>query len=410
MLGIIVYSVYMYADFSGGIDIVEGVSELFGIQMAQNFRQPYFSVSLSDFWCRWHMSLGAWMRDYVLYPFALLTPLQSFGKWATKRMGRHAGRTLPACIANIVVFLCVGLWHGAEWHYVLWGLYNGIIVALVDLLAPAFAGLARMLHVNRESKSFHVFAVVSNFLVVQAGRYFDCITNIGALGICLHNAIFNFNSVPLATALAARGIQRATILACSVVFDASLLYEKGHDVRSELLAARLPVRAVAYALCFVLVVLAFPYTVTNGGVFDSLGVAGWDCGGDPGPRKGCSEDRMYSTEQRRLAIETYIKFDPSAADTVAEPGCPTRHSLGAWYKDYLEHGEVRPPKRQREPKFAMEMGQAAVDCCLAHGKSLARTIRRMGHPASRERLCDRTGGPAPGKGDAGGCPYSFVKR
>jgi D-alanyl-lipoteichoic acid acyltransferase DltB (MBOAT superfamily) len=87
VLGIVVYSVYMYADFSGGIDIVEGISELFGIQMAQNFRQPYFSVSLSDFWRRWHMSLGAWMRDYLFYPFALLAPLQRFGKWATKAPG-----------------------------------------------------------------------------------------------------------------------------------------------------------------------------------------------------------------------------------------------------------------------------------------------------------------------------------
>ena len=106
---------------------------------------------------------------------------------------------------------------------------------------------------------------------------------------------------------------------------------------------------------------------------------------------------MYTTEQREPAIETYIKFDPSAEDTVAEPGCPTRRSLGAWCKDYLEHGEARPPKRQREPKPALEMGQAAVGCCLAHGKGLARTMRRMGHPASREHLCDRIGGLAPGQ-------------
>ena len=106
---------------------------------------------------------------------------------------------------------------------------------------------------------------------------------------------------------------------------------------------------------------------------------------------------MYSTEQRKLAIETYIKFDLSAADTVAELGYPTRHSLRAWYKDYLEHGEVRPPKRQREPKFTLEMRQAAVDYYLAHGKSLARTMRKMGYPASRERLCDWIDEFAPGQ-------------
>lgn len=97
---------------------------------------------------------------------------------------------------------------------------------------------------------------------------------------------------------------------------------------------------------------------------------------------------MYSTEQRKLTIETYIKFDLSAADTIAELGYPTRHSLRAWYKDYLEHGEVRPPKRQREPKFTLEMRRVAVDYYLAHGRSLARTMRRMGYPAGREYLCD----------------------
>lgn len=73
---------------------------------------------------------------------------------------------------------------------------------------------------------------------------------------------------------------------------------------------------------------------------------------------------------------------------IAELGYPTRHSLRAWYKDHLEHGEVRPPKQQRKPKFTLEMRQAAVDYYLAHGRSLARTMRRMGYPAGREYLCD----------------------
>ena len=107
---------------------------------------------------------------------------------------------------------------------------------------------------------------------------------------------------------------------------------------------------------------------------------------------------MFSTEQRRFAIEAFIRFDHSHADTIAEPGYPTRHSLRAWYKDYLEHGEVRPPKRRREPKFTLEMRQAAVDYYLAHGKSLAGTMRRMGCPASRECLCGWIDELAPGQG------------
>lgn len=111
---------------------------------------------------------------------------------------------------------------------------------------------------------------------------------------------------------------------------------------------------------------------------------------------------MYSTKQRKLAIETYIKFDLSAADTVAELGYPTRHSPRAWHRDYLEHGEVRPPKRHREPWFTLWMRQAAVDYHLAHGKSLAGTMRKMGYPASREHLCDWIDELAPGQGKCRG--------
>ena len=74
--GILMYSAQQYADFSGGIDLVLGIARLFGIQMAPNFRQPYFAVSLGDFWRRWHISLGAWMKDYVFYPFALTKAMQ----------------------------------------------------------------------------------------------------------------------------------------------------------------------------------------------------------------------------------------------------------------------------------------------------------------------------------------------
>ena len=111
---------------------------------------------------------------------------------------------------------------------------------------------------------------------------------------------------------------------------------------------------------------------------------------------------MFSTEQRRIAIEAFIRFDHSHAGTIAEPGYPTRHSLRAWYKDYLEHGEVGPPKRRREPKLAFEMRRAAVDYYLAHGKGLAGTMRGMGCPASRECLCGWIDELAPGQGKYGG--------
>lgn len=106
---------------------------------------------------------------------------------------------------------------------------------------------------------------------------------------------------------------------------------------------------------------------------------------------------MYSLEQRKLAVETLIKFDHSYADTIAEPGYPNRHSLYNWWRDYQEYGEVRPGKPTRQPKFTPEMKQAAVEHYLEHGKSLARTMRALGYPKSREYLASWIDGLAPGQ-------------
>ena len=179
VFAILMYSFQQYADFSGGIDIVTGAAQLFGIELAPNFRQPYFSISLGDFWRRWHISLGAWMRDYVFYPFALLKPVQKLGKKISKQFGKHLGVVLPASIANILVFFLVGIWHGPEVHYILWGLYNGIVIAVSDIGAPLFRSWNEKLHLKTESRGMHLFRVARTFVIVNIGWYFDRIYQFG---------------------------------------------------------------------------------------------------------------------------------------------------------------------------------------------------------------------------------------
>lgn len=273
LFGVVVYSLQMYADFSGGIDIVEGVSELFGIEMDQNFRQPYFSVSLADFWRRWHMSLGAWMRDYVFYPLAVTSPSRNFGKWAGKHLGKHAGRTLPACVANIIVFLLVGLWHGAEMHYIAWGLYNGAIVALADLCSPLFDKLADVTHVNRESQGFRIFAIARTFVVVCVGRFFDCFATVSSALYALRNIVTGASYEPLADSLATYGATYATDLgfplpvwaALAMILLVDIFYERGTDVRSAVLGWRLPARIALYALVILVTAAGAAYDTTGGG-------------------------------------------------------------------------------------------------------------------------------------------------
>lgn len=246
VFGILLYSAQQYADFSGGIDIITGVSEIFGIELAPNFRQPYFSVSLGDFWRRWHISLGAFMRDYVFYPFALLKPMQRLGKWCTKHLGKHAGRVLPAGIANILVFLVVGLWHGAQMHYILWGLYNGVVIALSDLTQPFWQKLNQVFHFKTESSGFHIFRIIRTFIIINIGWYFDRITDFKSCMTCFRNTLLYFAPSRFVSSLSQElftGTKPVSVLGgfvtaligCVIVFAVSLQKEKGIDVAGTIL-------------------------------------------------------------------------------------------------------------------------------------------------------------------------------
>lgn len=258
--GILMYSAQQYADFSGGIDLVLGIALLFGIEMAPNFRQPYFAVSLADFWRRWHISLGAWMRDYVFYPFALTKPMQNLGKWATKHLGRQVGRVLSGCIGNILVFFLVGIWHGAQLHYVLWGLYNGFVIALAELCRPLFEKWTGLLHIPENSGGFHVFRIIRTFLIVNIGWYFDRIYDLGDCIQAFHNTLFAFGGAGFRqeiTAIMAEALPLKQLLIVMVailfVFVHSLLSEKRVDVCALLGKSNIVVRWSVYYFMMILI-------------------------------------------------------------------------------------------------------------------------------------------------------------
>lgn len=167
--GVFLYAIQDYADFSGCIDIARGCAKTMGIDMADNFRRPYFSRTIPEFWRRWHMSLGAWMKDYVFYPFSLAKGVRRIGKTARKRWGRHLGSTLPIALGNLLVFFLVGLWHGASWNYIVWGLFYGILIALSALLKPLFDKLRTWLHIPAHSRAFMLFQILRTFAITCAG-------------------------------------------------------------------------------------------------------------------------------------------------------------------------------------------------------------------------------------------------
>ncbi len=112
LIGSMLYLVQLYADFSGYSDMAIGISKLLGIKVQINFKFPLFAQNVADFWRKWHISLTSWLTDFVFTPLSI--EFRDFGKWGL-------------ILAIIINFLLIGFWHGAEWHYVVFGLVNGLM-------------------------------------------------------------------------------------------------------------------------------------------------------------------------------------------------------------------------------------------------------------------------------------------
>ncbi len=147
------YSLQLYYDFSGYSDMAVGLGKMFGFDLAENFHYPYMAVSIADFWRRWHMSLTSWFREYLYFPLG----------------GSRKGR-LRTCGNIFVVFMATGLWHGASWDFIIWGLYHGVFQVLERL------GLNRILGKSR------ILSHIYTLLVVGVGWVFF---RAGDMGVAL---------------------------------------------------------------------------------------------------------------------------------------------------------------------------------------------------------------------------------
>ena len=248
---VLMYGLQLYADFSGGVDVVLGIAEMLGITMDENFRRPFFAVSITDFWHRWHITLGTWMKDYLFYPLSLSKWMGRFGKWCRARFGKTTGRALPICLANIIVFLVVGIWHGPEWHFILYGLYNGLLIGAAGLLAKPMREAKKALRIPAESRGWHIFQVIRTFALVTFSWFFDRAADVPQAFRMIGN-IFRHNSFSISV-IEPDAPRTALLYFLIILFGAavmaavSLLSENKKDVRKMLMQAPAMIRVTVFA-------------------------------------------------------------------------------------------------------------------------------------------------------------------
>ena len=181
----VLYSLELYADFTGGIDITIGVAELFGVKMKENFARPYFSKSLKEYWRRWHISMSSWFRDYLFYPVSTSKWMQKITKFCKKHFSAKVAKRLPVYIASFIVWFATGLWHGASWNFIVWGLLNFAVLMISEELEPLYEAFRKRFKWS-SGRGYSVFMMIRTFLLVCVMNLFDCYATLkettGALG------------------------------------------------------------------------------------------------------------------------------------------------------------------------------------------------------------------------------------
>ncbi len=165
VFGGIAFTLQLYAEFVGYIDIVRGVSAIFGIELASNFDMPFLAENVADFWRRWHISLGAFFRDYVFYPV-------STSKWLralTKNLSFDTGNFVSVTLSLLAVWFLTGLWHGASAKYICYGLYYFLLIMGCNLLSPLTSELLLKLRVDPKNKLLRCVRIFFTWIFVLIG-------------------------------------------------------------------------------------------------------------------------------------------------------------------------------------------------------------------------------------------------
>lgn len=255
------YAFQIYADFSGGMDIVIGLSEIFGISLTENFRRPFFAATYSEYWQRWHITLGAWMKTYVFYSLSLSPAFNKLGKKCRKLFGDRTGKLIAPSLASFITFFLIGMWHGAGWKYVLYSLYQATLVATKTLLGNVYAKGRDIFKINVASKSWRVFQSLRTFFLVTMSRFVSRAKDVPDIVGLIKATFTNFNPwVFFDGSLYKLGLDRPNfnlmLLSIAGLLIIDYMQEKGVRIRQSIAERNIVLRwCIYYIAVIVLVVL-----------------------------------------------------------------------------------------------------------------------------------------------------------
>ncbi len=242
VIATVFYAFQIYCDFSAYSDMAIGAGEVLGYRLPKNFERPYFSKSIKEFWRRWHITLGAWFKDYLYFP-----------------LGGNRCSKVRNYYNIIVVFIVCGLWHGATINFIIWGALHGIYQVTGEMLKPFKNSMMKVLNINPKGFSIKLFQVLVTFVLVdfawiffKAGTFTIAITLIKKMfyfnpGIFSNGSIYKLGLAPMDFAIA--------ILSVGLILVVNMM-QRTRNLRSKLAKQKMLLRWFVY-LSAVLIILIF---------------------------------------------------------------------------------------------------------------------------------------------------------
>ena len=172
-LGAVSYSLQLYFDFAGYTLMAIGVGSMLGFRLPQNFDNPYASRSISEFYRRWHITLGTWFKDYIFYPLSINKSIIKLGKWTKEHINQSFGKRVPIYLPMLIVWAATGMWHGSEMRYVVWGLMNFMFIVIGTELEPYSLAFVEKHNLNETGFMMKSYRVIKTFWLMSFLRIFD---------------------------------------------------------------------------------------------------------------------------------------------------------------------------------------------------------------------------------------------
>ncbi len=252
VLASVLFALQIYCDFMSYSTIAIGAARVLGYNLMENFHLPYFATSIKDFWRRWHISLSTWLRDYLYIPLG----------------GNRKGQ-LRKYFNIMVTFFVSGLWHGAAFTYIFWGVLHGFYQIIEDLLKPHTDKLLEVLSINPKNKVLYVCKIIVTFIFVDIAWVFFRANSVSDALIVFKNSFYLANLVNIKVDLWALGLDirnmAMLMLGTLILFISSVMRARGDQKNKTLLVEWISsknfiIRYALYWSCMIMIIFSMDIT------------------------------------------------------------------------------------------------------------------------------------------------------